>query len=115
MRLAKFFLALTLTAVTLLMLSALVVYAPADVPDAPPAPGAPLTVELMPLCLPAADGVAAQPQIPARQRGDIAPVAVLLICALGLLANRDANGRVLCARRYENSFYPVFRPEVAGG
>ncbi len=40
---------------------------------------------------------------------------VLFLCAAPLLALRDANGRVLCAVRYENSVYQLFRPEVAGG
>ena len=30
-------------------------------------------------------------------------------------ASADSNGRVLRSLRYENSFYQLFRPEVAGG
>lgn len=42
--------------------------------------------------------------------------AVLSVLCLPVVAhNRDANGRVLTAIRYENSVYQVFRPEVAGG
>lgn len=37
------------------------------------------------------------------------------LCAVPPTGTRDANGRVLCAHRYENSVYQLFRPEVAGG
>lgn len=40
---------------------------------------------------------------------------LLGLCGAPFICKRDANGRVLTARRYENSVYQLFRPETAGG
>ncbi len=46
----------------------------------------------------------------------IIPSGLLCLFALVLiLQKRDANGRVLVCKRYENSVYQLFRQEVAGG
>ena len=113
MRFGKALLAVACTALFLLLLSALVVSPEADapMPDSTPLVGA----RLMPLSLPMTGMGDAQAQRPVPPR----VFAMLLLCVLGALPSpvlkRDANGRVLQAKRYENSFYQVFHPEIAGG
>ena len=45
----------------------------------------------------------------------LSALPLLSLCAVPIAGVRDANGRVLCSLRYENSVYQLFRPEVAGG
>lgn len=96
-----------------LLMSALVVAPEAAAP--PPQPVSWADARLLPLTLPV-QGTEAQPAQPSPLSRAAGLVVLLLSPALPLLAaRRDANGRVLQAKRYENSFYQVFRQEVAGG
>ncbi len=52
---------------------------------------------------------------PPEARAVLAALPAPRFAMLTHLAQRDSNGRVLRALRYENSVYQVFRPEVAGG
>lgn len=103
-----------LTGLFLLLLSALVVTPQAEAAQAP-APLTPMQAQAVVLPQPAADGCGMAQARPLDVRAAL--VCLLAACAFALprLAHRDSNGRVLCARRYENSVYIVFRPEVAGG
>ena len=97
----------------MLMLSALVISPESEAPAPQPVDWA--SARLLPLALPA----------PAMeqdaQRTPPPWTAALLGCLYAALSaalprlNRDANGRVLNAKRYENSFYQLFRQEIAGG
>lgn len=113
MRWGKALLVLLLCGAFALLLSALVV-SPEDAAVLPqPVEWAEL--RLLPLSLPVQgmDALAAAQQTVPRV---LCLLLFTLIPALPLLfARRDANGRVLQAKRYENSFYQVFRQEVAGG
>lgn len=104
--------ALLLTGLFLLLLSALVVTPQIE---AAPAPLAPMQAQAAVMPQPATDGCGAVQARPLDVRAAL--VCLLAACAFALprLAHRDSNGRVLCAHRYENSVYQVFRPEVAGG
>lgn len=114
MRLARLLTALLIISLALLLMSALVVCAaPEDA--APPVDSAPLRVTLLPVALPAHDAGDAQISNNTSPRIVAALLACALLCAPMLPVCRDANGRVLRADRYENSFYQLFRAEVAGG
>lgn len=106
--------ALLLTGLFLLLLSALVV---TPQPEAAPVPTplAPMQAQAAVLPQPAVDGCGAAQARPLDVRAAL--VCLLAACAFALPrpTHRDSNGRVLCALRYENSVYQVFRPEVAGG
>ena len=97
----------------LLLLSALVVSAPPD--GAEPMPSVPVNAALLPQPAQAceANGLSAMRPLLSHSLWLCAVLAVL--CLPAASHNRDANGRVLTAVRYENSVYQVFRPEVAGG
>ena len=113
MRWGKLLLALLLCGLFALLLSALVV-SPEDAVVLPE-PTLWTEMRLLPLSLPVqgAEGQAAQPHSIPRMLGLL---LLALLPALPLLTvKRDANGRVLQARRYENSFYQLFRQEIAGG
>lgn len=96
------------------LLSALVV-TPQTEADRVPTPLPPMRAQaaVMP-CAPA-DGCGLAQARPTDVRAAL--VCLIMACAFALpgLMHRDSNGRVLCALRYENSVYQVFRPEVAGG
>ena len=111
----RMFYAVLLAGLFLLLLSPLVV-----VPEAPAVPPAahsssdlhavfrPLVSAILP------DAALATDQQPQKRE----PISLLLLFCLysaPLSLVRDANGRVLNARRYENSVYQLFRPETAGG
>ena len=117
MRIGKALLFAAAAVFFMLLLSALVV-TPAPQADAAassaPAEPARMDARFLPLALPTPDAYAepALRPLPARAAA-LLPLGTLAVTALHF--KRDANGRVLCAKRYENSFYPVFRQEVAGG
>ena len=69
----------------------------------------------MPFTLPVENGASAASQSDFTARVPALLALLCAACAAPKPVPRDANGRVLSSRRYENSFYPVFRPEVAGG
>lgn len=98
----------------LLMLSALVV-TPQSGTEQAPAPMPPMRAQALMLPRLPADGCGAAQVRPPDLR--VAWIGLFAAFALALPqpAHRDSNGRVLCAFRYENSVYQVFRPEVAGG
>lgn len=100
----------------LLMLSALVVTSEdAAAESAVPVLPANAQSALMPAPSPLADQTG---EASARPQSDrIFPICIFASALYALCAplSRDANGRVLTAMRYENSFYQVFRAEVAGG
>ncbi|MEG2604568.1 MAG: hypothetical protein RSB91_06500 [Clostridia bacterium] len=116
MRIGKALLVAAATLFFVLLLSTLVVTpAPASAAEATaPAQPARLDVQLLPLAMPTPEVYAESTlrPLPARAAA-LLPLASL--AGIALLFKRDANGRVLCAKRYENSFYPLFRQEVAGG
>ncbi len=114
MRLLKVLAALCVLALALLLMSALVVCsAPADAPA--PADSMPVKAIIMPAALPAQETGISSDAAAASPRAIGAVIACVLLCVPLMPICRDANGRVLCAARYENSFYQLFRPEVAGG
>ena len=113
MRWGRLLLALLLCGLFALLLSALVV-SPEEA-DVLPEPVSWMDARFLPLSLPVqgADAATVQPQTLLRVFGLL---LLSLIPSIPLLAaRRDANGRVLQAKRYENSFYQLFRQEVAGG
>lgn len=113
MRLGKILLTAVCAALFLLLLSALVVSPEADVPAPDPAPL--VGARLLPLSLPMTGLTDAQEQRPSSPHALILSLACALCTLPALVRQRDANGRVLQSRRYENSVYQVFHPEVAGG
>ena len=114
MRVGKVLLVAAAAAFFLLLLSALVV---SSAPEGAAGDGATapsqLQAQFLPLALPGQDAAVATKAHIARAL----PLAALSLAALCLpaLICRDANGRVVRAKRYEDSFYQVFRQEVAGG
>ncbi len=111
----KALLAVLVSGLFLLMLSALIV-TPEDAAAEPPAPVSPMAALIpAPTSVPLydhADGVSARWQSDRALPLCAFASALLLLCAA---LSHDANGRVLTTPRYENSFYQVFRAEVAGG
>ena len=106
---------IVLTGLFVLLLSALVV-APEPAPSAFPAPPPQdFHAVLMPAAPPSAQADLSTPQ----SAEDMQPLseAPRQTASDGLCrpASADSNGRVIRAMRYENSFYQLFRPEVAGG
>ena len=107
--------AVLLAGLFLLMLSALVV-TPESVENQPPmrmpqdfhAIFRPVISAILPE---AADAPAGRPAV----QMILGFLPLLCLCAVPPDGVRDANGRVLCALRYENSVYQLFRPEIAGG
>ena len=102
-----------MTGVFLLMLSTLVVSSEEMVPQQPPPLPQNIRVLAAPLSSVLPDLYTPEENLQLRK----APAvwnsnAQVLVCMPQAL---DSNGRVLTAVRYENSFYQVFRPEVAGG
>lgn len=116
MRMGKILTVIAFSALFLLMLSALVVTTtPEAMPDPAPLSPSQLNAQFMPALLPAPDITSH-----ADMRQPFTRCAALIFIttasfALPLLCMRDANGRVLSAKRYENSYYQLFRQEVAGG
>ncbi len=111
----KVFWCLLGTGLFLLLLSALVVSTADGATAAAPAPS---SASVRAVLMPAPTTDAASATLPARQRETRAPLWGMLLCLCAVLplpGLRDANGRVVRARRYVSSFYPLFRPEVAGG
>lgn len=104
-----------LTGLFVLLLSALVVTPEGLPPDVSPLPPRDFHAVLMAAVLPAAQVDLTVPdaaeEIPLQARQQHQPA----INGIVRSAFSDSNGRVLCAPRYENSFYQLFRPEVAGG
>lgn len=111
-----FFVAL-LCGVFLLMLSALVVATPEDASGEAAAPVIPGNIQaaLMPAPSSLPDQAGTASARPQSERVLLMCVLSAALCCLPALLSHDANGRVLSAMRYENSFYQVFRAEVAGG
>jgi len=97
----------------LLLLSALVVSVSPE--GLEPLPAAPANAVLVtqPVQAYEANGLSAMRPLSSYPLWLYAVLSVL--CLPAVAHNRDANGRVLTAIRYENSVYQVFRPEVAGG
>lgn len=116
MRIGKILLIAVTAAFFLLLLSALIV---SPAPDAAlasvPASPADLHERFVPFAMPAPDSVFTRATRLPLTRMALLPLISLISLALCLKNRRDANGRVLSAKRYENSFYPVFRQEIAGG
>lgn len=116
MRMGKILAVIAFSALFLLMLSALVVTtAPEATPDLAPLSASQLNAQFMPALLPVPD-ISSH----ADMRQPVVRFATLIFfataaLALPLLRICDANGRILNARRYEDSYYQVFRQEVAGG
>lgn len=106
--------AVLLTGLFVLLLSALVV-TPQTEADAAPAPLPPMQTQAVALPQPPADGCGMAQARPEDVRAALVCLPACCAFALPGLMHRDSNGRVLCALRYENSVYQVFRPEVAGG
>jgi len=103
-----------LTALFVLMLSALVVSP--EVPEMPvPLFSRDVHAVMVPMPPSSAQADLTAPEHPAELR--LLAVCLLPAAALRLLrpAAADSNGRILRAVRYENSFYSLFRPEVACG
>ena len=111
-RLFPFLIALLITLGVLLLLSALIISPTAE--DAAPAEP------------PAAHSVTAfysMPPAPASESTSSLAmwlrIAALFCIATALIPRLnctcDANGRVLCSRRYVRSFYPVFKQDLACG
>jgi len=105
-----------LTGLFVLLLSALVV-APQSAPPASSPPPLPRDFHavLMPAALPAAQADLTVPE--AAEDLQLQALQPQQTAADGTHrpAYADSNGRILRALRYENSFYQLFRPEVAGG
>ena len=111
----KFAIAVFITGLFVLMLSALVV--------TPEAVAAPVTVrpaeEQHAVFLPPADAYMPSPSEMPRPRCDMESSCtadpIVVQTGWNVQGMRDSNGRVLCALRYEDCVYQVFRPETAGG
>lgn len=114
MRPGKILLVALLCGLFLLLLSALVVVPEGEAAVPPPADWA--SMRLLPMAMPSGGG------------DDFLPLRLMLLwlaatgAALPILSlpplpsvSRDANGRVLQAPRYVDSFYPLFHPEAAAG
>ena len=106
--------AVLLSALFLLLLSALVV--PSEAAEPLPAGSLPAHLHAA-FCLPVPAVPPQGEQMPASGGLHLLPsmLPALFAGAILLFGVRDANGRVLSAVRYENSVYQLFRPEVAGG
>lgn len=116
MRMSKVFTIVAFCALFLLMLSALVVPTTAEsMPQSEPIPPSQLHAQFMPALLPAPD-ISSHGGM---RLNFVRIDSIILFAATALVLptflTRDANGRVLTAMRYENSYYQVFRQEVAGG
>lgn len=113
MRWGKALLIISVAGLFLLLLSALVVSP--ETPEPCTDPAALTGTRLLPMALPAQE----TNDLAARRVEPVRALALMMLClsmALPVLTKkRDANGRILQAARYENSFYLVFRQEVAGG
>lgn len=113
MRFSKVLLTVVLAGLFVLLLSALVVSPDTGAEAA--APGELVGARLLPVTMPTQGADVWDMQRVLSYRA-VAMVILCLTAALPILnREKDANGRVLCALRYENSFYQVFRQEVAGG
>ncbi len=116
MRIGRVLLTVAFAAFFLLMLSALVVAAPQEgVPREEPAAPSRLNAQFLPMVPPTSELSADRTARPQHARLALLPVLALMALTHPVCFKRDANGRVLSARRYENSFYQLFRQEVAGG
>lgn len=95
-----------------LLLSALV-ETPADV--SPDAAGLPVVgAQFMP-AVPITPEQAANGRVLAEGLRSLSPFAVISLMLPLLVIGIDANGRVLRKRRYVQSYYPVFKQELACG
>ena len=116
MRVGKLLLILTAAAFFLLLLSALIVTPASDaLPNGAPASPSDMSARFAPYIIPAPDTALNRTNRLPTARVVLLPLIALLAIGLCFKSGRDANGRVLSAKRYENSFYPVFRQEIAGG
>lgn len=116
MRIGKVLLTVAFAAFFLLMLSSLVVSAPQEgVPREEPAAPSRINAQFLPMVPPTSELSVDRTVRPQHARLALLPVLTLMALTLPVCFKRDANGRVLSARRYENSFYQLFRQEVAGG
>lgn len=113
MRLSKVLLTIMLAGLFVLLLSALVVSPDTEVEAA--VPSELIGARLLPVAMPTQGADVWDIQRTMSYKA-VALAILCLAAALPILnREKDANGRVLCAVRYENSFYQVFRQEVAGG
>ena len=106
---------IVLTGLFVLLLSSLVVAPEPESADVSSPLPQDFHAVLMPAALPSAQADLTTPQsVDEMQMLSEAPRQT---AADGLCrpASSDSNGRVIRAVRYENSFYQLFRPEVAGG
>lgn len=111
----KFAIAVFITGLFVLMLSALVV--------TPQEAAAPIVVrpadEQHAVFLLPADVYMPAPSEMPRPRCDVESFStadpIVVQTGWNVQGLRDSNGRVLCALRYEDCVYQVFRPETAGG
>lgn len=112
----KVLLGLLLGGLFMLLLSALVVTPQQAVGTEPPAEALPAQVQavLMPAPVAPTNGADAAP-VRSQTARAFYLLALAAVCLLPAFHSHDANGRVLTAKRYENSVYQVFRAEVAGG
>ena len=99
--------------VLLLLLSALVVSAPQD--RAEPIPAVPVNAVLLPQPPQACEAGSLAAARPLISHPLWLYAALAVVCLLAALHNRDANGRVLKTKKYKNSVYQAFRPQVAVG
>lgn len=104
-----------LTGLFVLLLSALVV-----APETEPPAGISRTPHdfhavMIPAVLPAAQADLSVPEGTDDLQQHMLPAGQLSADGTGHPASSDSNGRILRTLRYENSFYQLFRPEVAGG
>ncbi len=104
-----------LTGLFLLMLSALVVSPESADPNPPMRVPADFHAAFRPLVSAILPDTPAVPSTRADVHVILSILPLFSLCAVLFTLMRDANGRVLCAARYENSVYQLFRPEVAGG
>ncbi|MDD3335991.1 MAG: hypothetical protein PHI98_10815 [Eubacteriales bacterium] len=111
MRVGKILLTVAFAGLFLLLLSALVVSPETEISGEE---AALVGARLLPVALPSQDlGTLLNVQHAEPLR---ALTVLFTLSFLPLLTSkRDANGRVLQSKRYENSFYQLFRQEVAGG
>ena len=110
----RFFFAFLLGGIFLLMLSTLVVSDTcAETPAASDRPPEHTVLVTMPASMPETPAKAGSDDT--EDKASFLTIGSTADCDFPKAIASDANGRVLTALRYENSFYQVFHPEVAGG